>query len=80
MIFPIPIKKVPAEAETLSPVTTEIQVLQLRGHLSRPAGRGPRGSGDGIAQGRIEKALITTGTNDAIGYVCPSQAYDQGGL
>ena len=27
----------------------------------------------------IEKLLITTVTNDAIGYVCPSQAYDQGG-
>jgi hypothetical protein len=76
-----PVKKVPAEAEALPPVATEIQVLRLGdiyvlglpGEVLVEVGMAIR------AKAGIEKLLIATITNDAIGYVCPSQAYDQGG-
>jgi hypothetical protein len=76
-----PVKKVPAETQTLPSITTEIQVLRLGdvyilglpGEVLVEVGMEIRQQAD------IEKLLIVTLANDTIGYVCHSQAYDQGG-
>jgi len=62
-------------------ITTEIQVLRLGdvyilglpGEVLVEVGREIRKNAG------IEKLLIATVTNDAIGYVCHSRAYDEGG-
>jgi hypothetical protein len=76
-----PVKKLPAEAQAAQPITTEIQalrlgdiyVLGLPGEVLVEVGMEIR------HKAGIEKLLIATITNDTIGYVCHSQAYDQGG-
>ena len=77
-----PVKKAPADGERRrQPVTTEIQVLRLGdiyvlglpGEVLVEVGMEIR------KKAGIEKLLIATVANDTIGYVCHSQAYDQGG-
>ena len=70
-----------ADAADAPSITTEIQVLRLGdiyilglpGEVLVEVGREIR------KKAGIEKLLITTVTNDAIGYVCHSRAYDEGG-
>jgi len=79
-----PLKKSPsdkAEVAGAESITTEIQVLKLGdiyilglpGEVLVEVGREIRRNAG------IEKLLIATVTNDAIGYVCLSPAYDEGG-
>jgi neutral ceramidase len=79
-----PIKKAPsgkADEGAAQPITTEIQVLRLGdiyilglpGEVLVEVGMEIR------KKTGIDKLLIATVANDAIGYVCHSQAYDQGG-
>ncbi|MCL5279033.1 MAG: neutral/alkaline non-lysosomal ceramidase N-terminal domain-containing protein [Planctomycetes bacterium] len=70
-----------ADATDAQSITTEIQVLRLGdiyilglpGEVLVEVGREIR------KKAGIEKLLITTVTNDTIGYVCHSRAYDEGG-
>lgn len=76
-----PVKKALSDAETAPPITTEIQVLRLGniyvlglpGEVLVEVGMEIR------KRAGVEKLLIATVANDTIGYVCHSQAYDQGG-
>ena len=79
-----PVKKAPsgkAEEGAAQPITTEIQVLRLGdiyvlglpGEILVEVGMEIR------KKAGVEKLLIATVTNDAIGYVCHSLAYDEGG-
>jgi neutral ceramidase len=79
-----PIKATPAEQAddaAWQPVRTEIQVLRLGdicilglpGEVLMEVGKEIR------KKAGIEKLLMATVANDTIGYVCHSQAYDQGG-
>ena len=79
-----PLKKAPSDkvdASDAPSITTEIQVLRLGdvyilglpGEVLVEVGLEIR------KKAAIEKLLIATVANDAIGYVCHSQAYDEGG-
>ena len=79
-----PLKKIPpdkADAAGAPSITTEIQVLRLGdihilglpGEVLLEVGREIRSNAG------IEKLLIATVADDAVGYVCHSQAYDEGG-
>jgi hypothetical protein len=79
-----PLKKAASDkthAAGAQSITTEIQVLRLGdiyilglpGEVLVEVGREIR------EKAGIEKLLIATVANDAIGYVCHSRAYDEGG-
>lgn len=79
-----PVKKAPSgkvEDGAAQPITTEIQVLRLGdiyvlglpGEILVEVGMEIR------KKAGVEKLLIATVTNDALGYVCHSRAYDEGG-
>jgi hypothetical protein len=79
-----PLKKAPsdkADAPAAPSITTEIQVLRLGdiyvlglpGEVLVEVGREIR------KKAGIEKLIIATVANDAIGYVCHRRAYDEGG-
>jgi hypothetical protein len=79
-----PIKATPAEQAddaAWRPITTELQVLRLGDIcvLGLP-GEVLVEVGDQIRQkAGVDKLFIATVTNDSIGYVCHSRAYDEGG-
>jgi neutral ceramidase len=70
-----------AGTATAPSITTEIQALRLGDiYLLGPPGEVLVEVGREIRQkAGLEKLLIATATNDTIGYVCPSLAYEQGG-
>ncbi|MCU0917229.1 MAG: neutral/alkaline non-lysosomal ceramidase N-terminal domain-containing protein [Planctomycetes bacterium] len=69
------------ESATVPPVISEIQALRLGDiYVLGLPGEVLVEVGQAIRQrAGLEKLLIATVTNDAIGYVCHSQAYDEGG-
>jgi hypothetical protein len=79
-----PVKKAPSgkvEDGAAQPITTEIQVLRLGDIyvLGLPGENLVEVGMEIRKKAGVEKLLIATGTNDAIGYVCHSLAYDEGG-
>jgi hypothetical protein len=81
VVFPFKKPADQAEAAGAESVTTEIQALRLGdiyilglpGEVLVEVGMAIR------KQAGLDKLVITTVTNDTIGYVCHSQAYDEGG-
>jgi len=79
-----PIKTTPAsqaDEAAWQPVTTEIQVLRLGDiYVLGLPGEVLVEVGDQIRkEAGVDKLFIATVTNDSIGYVCHSRAYDEGG-
>ncbi|MCX5647363.1 MAG: neutral/alkaline non-lysosomal ceramidase N-terminal domain-containing protein [Phycisphaerae bacterium] len=79
-----PVKKAPADKAdegAAQPITTEIQVLRLGDIyvLGLPGENLVEVGMEIRKQAGVEKLLIATVTNDAIGYVCHGLAYDEGG-
>jgi len=79
-----PVKKAPsdkADEGAPQPITTEIQVLRLGDiYVLGLPGENLVEVGMEIRKtAGVEKLLIATGTNDAIGYVCHNRAYDEEG-
>ncbi len=79
-----PLKKAPSDnvnATGAQSITTEIQVLRLGDiYLLGLPGEVLVEVGSEIRKkAGMEKLLIATVANDAIGYVCHSRAYDEGG-